>query len=215
MLRLIPAQKPMSWIPQWIKVMKTCQFKISWCLGVKTVFWLLCFFLFPNAEAELSPFVNSNGLWGYEQEDKTVRIKPQFTGAKQFSEGLAPVSVTPTNVLSVKRQDGGITAHKQIWGYIDEKGIFVIQPCYASASIFNNGYAKVEAVGDMNVNLVFYCENGERKTFFEPNPPPTIYINHNGQMGIIVENNWRPLECDSKGDEQGLEERRDDVPVFN
>ena len=69
--------------------------------------------------------VSVNGKWGYiDTTGKTV-IKPQFDGAKDFSEGLAAVKV------------GGS------WGYIDKTGKMVIKPLFDEAHGFSNGLAYV------------------------------------------------------------------------
>ena len=59
-------------------------------------------------------FIDATGKW---------LIDPQFEGARNFADGLAPVIV------------GRRT------GYIDEKGKFVVNPQYDQGNEFNDGYA--------------------------------------------------------------------------
>jgi hypothetical protein len=55
-----------------------------------------------------------------------VVIEFQFSYARSFSEGLAPVSNT-----------------RNLWGFIDDKGKISITPQYNFADSFENGEARV------------------------------------------------------------------------
>src|SRR5262249_42922607 len=68
-----------------------------------------------------------NDKWGYIDQAGNWAIKPQFSLAKRFSEGLA----------SVERING------QGWGYIDRAGHMVIGPKYETAGDFSEGLAVV------------------------------------------------------------------------
>lgn len=68
------------------------------------------------------------GLWGYIDRDGKRVIKPQFSFASGFYEGMA----------AVRQGD------KDEWGYIDESGHYVINPRYSQAFLFHNGRAVVE-----------------------------------------------------------------------
>lgn len=61
-----------------------------------------------------------NGKWGYADTDGSVMIKPQFNGAKSFSNGFAAVS------------DG------QTWDFIDESGVVVMDLGLTNANYFNS-----------------------------------------------------------------------------
>ena len=67
--------------------------------------------------------------YGYIDSSGAVVIKPQFTLAFDFSEGLAMVAV----------KENGATK----WGYIDKTGAWVIQPHFDSAGFFSEGLAAV------------------------------------------------------------------------
>jgi hypothetical protein len=55
-----------------------------------------------------------------------LAINPQFAGADDFSEGLAPVRVG--------------TGHGDQWGYIEKQGKFVINPQFAAAQVSAKGW---------------------------------------------------------------------------
>ncbi|NUU75326.1 WG repeat-containing protein [Paenibacillus xylanilyticus] len=121
--------------------------KLALC-GVM-ILGLLSSFNMPNAHAETTvtyaidpkyilaePFseglaaVYGTGGWGFVDKNGKEIIKLSYTGAKSFSEGLAPV-----NVAEWGKGDK--------WGYIDQTGKIVIQPKYSIAKPFVGGYAVV------------------------------------------------------------------------
>jgi len=63
-----------------------------------------------------------NELWGFADGKGTIKVVPQFFGAKLFSDGLA----------AVRNKDG-------LWGFIDINGRIVINHQFNSASSFNGG----------------------------------------------------------------------------
>ena len=65
-----------------------------------------------------------------------VAIDFQYSNARDFSEGLAPIS----------------NSHN-LWGYVDAKGKTVINPQYDFADSFTNGEASV-----MKDNKTFYID---------------------------------------------------------
>ena len=65
------------------------------------------------------------GKFGFVDANGTVVIEPAFSGALQFSEGLAAVY-----------QDGK-------WGYVDTKGVLKIPVQFDAATIFEDGLARV------------------------------------------------------------------------
>ena len=72
------------------------------------------------ASNELRPF-QQNGTWGYTDKDGQIVIKPQFSLAEGFSEGLALVWTG-----GVPLTDPVVKSFVKM-GYIDEKGRWVIQ----------------------------------------------------------------------------------------
>ena len=84
---------------------------------------------------ERSKFVPADSLKiGYIDKAGEYVIKPQFSQARIFSEGLA----------SVKRRD-------EKWGYIDKTGQMVIEPQFDWANPFKNGHASVRIDGNEKV----------------------------------------------------------------
>lgn len=86
-----------------------------------------------NNESGLIPFKKNNieweyidELWGYKNELNEVIIKPQFSSAKEFSEGLARVTYP---------KGGG--------GFINTKGEMVFNLQYGAVSPFKDGKAKI------------------------------------------------------------------------
>lgn len=97
-----------------------CMGKIFIALGI-----LLSAFL--TFSQNLTPTKDVNGEWGYKNDKGEWQVKPQYSEAYEFSEGLA----------CVKAYIGGR------YGYIDENGNVVIGFYYYMASKFNNGHAIV------------------------------------------------------------------------
>ncbi|MDE7086385.1 MAG: WG repeat-containing protein [Prevotella sp.] len=97
---------------------------------------------------------SSNVYWGYHDGKGNVVIKPQFTAALEFHDGMALVEI----------QAG--TADNRKWGWIDKKGNWVIEPKYSQRpSEFDSvsGYACVE---DKNDNT--YVINRKGQTVLGP-----------------------------------------------
>jgi hypothetical protein len=70
---------------------------------------------------ELSPiFDRANSVWGYADNTGKIVIKPQFSSAKRFSEGLALVWAGGVHL------DDPVTKAFVKMGYIDTKGRWVI-----------------------------------------------------------------------------------------
>jgi len=64
-------------------------------------------------------FIDASGAWV---------VQPDFSDARHFCDGLAPVKV------------------KDRWGYIDATGVFVVQPQFADAQAFDGGVASVVVI---------------------------------------------------------------------
>lgn len=79
-------------------------------------------------ESVLHPF-ESNGLWGYMDQEGNQVVPPTYYEANEFSEGLALVKAN--------------SGENGQYGFIDETGIVVIDCSYAQASSFHNGAALV------------------------------------------------------------------------
>lgn len=85
----------------------------------------------------------SSGYWGFIDKQGKFIIEPKFTGINlrhkdsalfentifAFSEGLAAVSIG--------------RGKNQKWGFIDKKGVFVIQPKFEEADYFSEGVAPI------------------------------------------------------------------------
>ena len=80
----------------------------------------------PGNVSRVLAVVMKNGQYGYIDAGGKVAIDFQFSNARNFSEGLAPIA----------------NAHN-LWGYIDNKGRTIISPQYDFADSFNNGEAYV------------------------------------------------------------------------
>ncbi|MBS1512111.1 MAG: WG repeat-containing protein [Bacteroidetes bacterium] len=89
-------------------------------------------------------FVSQNNLFGYINTKGEMAIPMNFSGARNFAEGLAPVANA-----------------KGYWGYVDEKGNWVIKPTYDFTDVFEKGEARVIKDGK-----VFYI-NKENKMVHE------------------------------------------------
>ena len=90
----------------------------------------LAAFLAPNDEQE-----NADG--GYIDKTGKIAIPQQFYDVSDFSEGLAAVAVT----------SGGTSRPSVLYGYINPKGEWVIEPQYTVARAFQNGIARVSKNG--------------------------------------------------------------------
>lgn len=74
----------------------------------------------------------AENLTGYIDKTGKMVIKPQFLGAREFSEGLAAVLVPSS------------TPGNPQWGYIDKTGKFIIQAQFVYAQKFSEGLASVQ-----------------------------------------------------------------------
>ena len=78
--------------------------------------------------------IQRNRLWGYIDNQGTVKIEPQFQMVDNFSEGLAAVQL------------------KGKWGYIDETGKVVIEPRFTYAFSFSEDLAAIYEGGAFDPN---------------------------------------------------------------
>lgn len=84
--------------------------------------------------------VSKNNLYGFINTGGEVVIPFQFSNARSFAENLAPAA-NP----------------KGYWGYINEKGIWVINPMYDFTDSFENGEARV-----IKGQKVFYIDKSNK-----------------------------------------------------
>jgi len=81
---------------------------------------------FAQAPRAIHPWQQSDGRWGYVNDDQCWVIGPQFQRVGNFSEGLAAVRVGERN------------------GYIDRTGRMAINPQFSRAYLFRDGRAGVQ-----------------------------------------------------------------------
>ena len=93
-------------------------------------------------------------LWGYVGRDGRMAIEPRFGTAGDFSEGLAPVTMTEDGSYEITRElisrwnpypDFPEPAPR--WGFIDTKGEVAIPFLYEKAGHFSEGLAAVKQNG--------------------------------------------------------------------
>lgn len=91
----------------------------------------------------LKPFRNEAGMYGYMGYKKKIIIEPVFEDVYQFSEHLAAVK------------------SKNLWGYIDTTGDWIIKPQFVKAETFKNGVATVQKDGvNYLINTEGTCVTG-------------------------------------------------------
>jgi hypothetical protein len=84
--------------------------------------------------------------YGFMSRNGDVVIKPKFSSAGDFSEGLAPVSLTDTGLFSTTHEffaggAEGDPVKPHLWGFIDRKGEVVISLRYERVGHFSGGLA--------------------------------------------------------------------------
>lgn len=97
---------------------------------MRITLFTICLLLFGATAVqaqELKPFKADNFKWGYKDQNGKVVIEPKYGQAKDFSEGLARVSL-------------GWPAK---WGAIDKTGKEVVTPIYDRIEPFKDGVAFV------------------------------------------------------------------------
>jgi hypothetical protein len=89
-------------------------------------------------------------LWGYVGRDGRIAIEPRFGTAGDFSEGLAPVTMTKDGLYAITRElvgqwnpDPDFPEPPPRWGFIDKKGEVAIPFLYEKAGHFSEGLAPV------------------------------------------------------------------------
>lgn len=115
-------------------------------------------------------------------------IRPQFEGADQFSEGMA----------AIMKKDG---FGKPQWGFINMKGIVVIQPKYSNLpEPFSNGLSLVKPADRSEIAGAYIDKTG--KTRF------TVFVKDFGTVGLksfqggyttLLKNGREPFVADTLG----------------
>ena len=125
----------------------------------------------------LAPLANQEGLWGYIDKTGKFAIAPQFSAARMFAEDLAAVAVTTSGTSrkwgyidksgklvvaprffnagdfseekAVVSITGSINMNpdNRLFGVINKKGEFVIQPAWPSYQLIQNIYSPEEYRG--------------------------------------------------------------------
>ena len=97
-------------------------------------------------QIHMGDILKSAGLWGFMDLNGKIAIKPKFTQATGFSNGLAAVAATEAQ----GKPKGGLIAiegaqprGRAKWGYIDRKGDWAIKPQFLAAGSFSDGLAFV------------------------------------------------------------------------
>jgi len=131
-------------------------------------------------EANLQGFIDTNGAF---------IVKPQFSLAGDFSDGLIPVEIGGRN-----RKDGerSYTHISGKWGYIDKAGKIIIAPKFDNADEFSEGlanvtigknYGYIDKSGQIVIKPQFeYSSNSYRCAYFSEN---LACFERDGKIGFI------------------------------
>ena len=128
-------------------------------------------------------------LFGYIKRNYDLKIKPQFSEAHIFSEGLAVVA--PFDSTNEALPGSGLTRNGSppLLGYIDPFGKLIIPAQFAAAREFHDGLAvvKKEKWGyvDKTGALVIPCEYEYAGNFSDGLAP----VQQNGKLGYIDSSN--------------------------
>ena len=97
-----------------------------------------------ETHGNLIPFENSDGMWGYQNQNGEEVISPVYYNAEPFCEGLALVRTSPG-------QDGH-------YGFINQQGEMVIDAVYPGAYSFQNGVALVSLSDKTDLDRFGYID---------------------------------------------------------
>lgn len=96
---------------------------------------------------------------GFMDRTGKIVIAPQFVGAEDFREGLAPVRVHSEETTWCAREPSGSRkGFTNKWGFIDKTGKMVIAPQYESAEPFSEGLAVIN-----NCDEAFFIDKTGKK----------------------------------------------------
>jgi len=94
-------------------------------------FCLMIFGITTTYAQNLKPFKADNGKYGYKDTTGKIVVRPIYSKAKTFSEGLGAVYMEKGDIRK--------------WGFIDEKGKVIIPFNWADVGDFHEGLAVVIA----------------------------------------------------------------------
>lgn len=100
--------------------------------------------LMPRPEESPAPVlhpVKLNGRWGFADLRGELRVTPQFDSAATFSEGRALVSFAEDANIGIVNGGRRILLNAKVhrYGWIDERGEFVIKAQFTAGSSFSDG----------------------------------------------------------------------------
>lgn len=125
----------------------------------------------------LAAATRNGETWGYIQENGNFWHNGAFTGAREFTQGVAPV-----------RQNGK-------WGYLNKKGQLALKPRYDRAYSFHEGYAPMRN-GEKRGFLKL--ENGQITEFVSPRYED-VFRFQEGLAPIKIGGLWGFLSNDEAG----------------
>ena|SRR5215813_2989106 len=97
--------------------------------------------------------------YGFMDRTGKLVIAPQFVGAEDFREGLAPVRVhSEETTWCPSEPSGSRKGFTNKWGFIDKTGKFIIPPQYESVSPFSEGLAAID-----NCDEAFFIDQTGKK----------------------------------------------------
>ncbi len=99
---------------------------------VKTTAIAICTFLATSVQAQQLMTFEENRTFGFKDQNGKIIIAPKYTGAEDFSEGLACVSLN------------------DVWGFIDETGKVVIPFKYNAG--YGTGHKFSQGLAAVNLN---------------------------------------------------------------
>ena len=103
--------------------------------------------------------VEIKGKTGFMDRSGKIVIEPQFEGAEDFNEGLAPVRVHSEETTWCPREPSGSRqGFTNKWGYIDKTGKMVIPPQFESAAPFSEGLAAIQ-----NCDEAYFIDKSGKK----------------------------------------------------
>lgn len=146
--------------------MKSLSFK----LGLILLFmWVFVSYGITEAEEDKWTSFESNGKWGFKDENGNVTVEPQFDFLYFFSEGLAAA------LMSDK------------FGFIDKYGKYVISPRFDNAGFFREGLAAVKVEKkwgfiDKKGNYVIGLQFEDTKLYLSEG---LVGVKLNGKWGYI------------------------------
>jgi len=144
--------------------------------------------------------IQENGKWGYIDVNGKEVIKPQFSNAHEFSEGVACVQDYRRGFLEESYEGEGHVAETfkyEPWGFIDETGEIVIEPTFQACGEFSEGLADAmlrDAWGfiDHSGKWVIKPERGFARAFHEglavvsvPRSYIFSYVDQSGETILI------------------------------